>query len=120
MVSWTMVSGDGGSTQILQELLILRGAALFPGREQGGPENPHVGQAVQPPQVGAGAETEAQGERQGCDPATARHKGFQTSIEMRLPAGDALARDTIHKASRIASNLLQARQRVGGGHENNR
>src|SRR5437016_3541758 len=120
MVGWTMVSDDGGSTQILQELLILRGSALFPGREQGGPENPHVGQAVQTPQVGAGAEAKAQGERQGCDPATARHKGFQTIIEMRLLAGDALARDTIHKASRMARNFLQTRQRVGGGHEDNR
>jgi hypothetical protein len=27
------VSGAGGSTQILQELLILRGSTLFPGRE---------------------------------------------------------------------------------------
>jgi hypothetical protein len=30
---WALVSGDRGNTQILQELLILRGSTLFPGRE---------------------------------------------------------------------------------------
>ena len=30
---WATVSGNRGSTQILQELLILHGSALFPGRE---------------------------------------------------------------------------------------
>jgi hypothetical protein len=30
---WATVSGNRGSTQILQELLILHGPALFPGRE---------------------------------------------------------------------------------------
>src|SRR5262245_11540529 len=74
---------------------------------------------VQTPQVGAGAQTEAQGQRQGCCPATTRYKGVQIVIDMCLPTSDPLTRDTIHKASRRARNLLQARQRVGRGHEDN-